>query len=65
MTASCFRLHNALSHVLLALWSAHVDDSQVQPELAIDGGVAKYRGVPFMTSKGPVTVATLAAAAIK
>ena len=51
---------NALSHVLLGL-----NDLQVQPELAIVGGVAQYKGVPFMTSKGPVTVATLAAAAIK
>jgi hypothetical protein len=51
---------NALSRVLLGL-----NDLQVQPELAIVDGVAKYKGVPFMTSKGPVTVATLAAAAIK
>jgi len=42
-----------------------LNDLQVQPELAIVGGVAQYKGVPFMTSKGPVTVATLAAAAIK
>lgn len=37
----------------------------VQKELLVEGGVAKYKGVPFMTSKGPVTTATLTAATIK